>query len=663
MRLMGLFFVLLSQILSSQNSLAEALPGMGSLMLENDQQQTHAALLRDMDVKMDISGVLARVTVAQHFTNTSPDWVEGLYLMPLPDDASVDKLVLIIGERRIESEIQEKQQALNTYNQARNAGKQSALLEFIRPNLFHTKVANIAPGETVTIEVSYAQIAQFQDKHFQLRLPLTLTPRFHAGQALSGGEAIPDPGLPTTQNFHDQALETPQFSLKVHLDAGIPTVSVNSLYHPISVWENGKQSFEIELAMGLEPGNRDFVLQWQPDGGKEPLSALFSQTLNGESYWLMMLVPQTPEMIEPQARELIFIIDTSGSMFGPSIQQAQSALKMALQELKTGDFFNIIEFNTDAQALWSESQTVTEQNLEEARHWIQKLQAEGGTNMAPALKQAFAMNEPANILRQIVFITDGSIRNEQALFSLIHQNIQDYRLFTVGIGAAPNTWFMRKAAESGRGSYTAIGKLDEVEEKMLALFDKLRFPAITSIKTSWPDAVESYPSIIPDLYAGEPLIILAKTPENLPGHVLLDGQLKLQPWSKAMPLNQALSSNEIARLWTQSKIQSLLDLQWQTDSPDAYRDDILPLALSHNLITPYTSLVAVDQTPARSQKAKLMRKLASQARPQAASPDTEIDAQMANMALPQTALGLPKWWLIFVLSSLIALWVNRQLKA
>ena len=318
-----------------------------------------------------------------------------------------------------------------------------------------------------------------------------------------------------------------------------------------------------------------------------------------------MVMPPDHDKAPPlhMPRETIFIVDTSGSMHGVSMSQAKRALHLALQALKPGDLFNVIEFDSYTRALYPYSRPADSTNVATALNFVQGLQADGGTEMRPALKLALNSPEHETHLRQVVFITDGSVGYEDEMFSMIEQQLGRARLFTVGIGSAPNSLFMRKAAEAGRGSFTFISAQHEVSEKMDALFRKLESPQVTDIEAAWPSSVvvETYPTIVPDLYLGEPVIVKAQAsgPFDPNATVLISGNSLTGGWTTELPLTAAAESEGIAALWARARIGELVDKERRGGDAGQLRAGILHTALTHHLVSKYTSLIAVDKTPVR----------------------------------------------------------------
>ncbi len=612
------------------------------------------------DIDLTVSGLVARVSVRQKFLNNGPEWVEGIYVFPLPDDAAVDRLRMHIGERFIEGEIREKEQAKKDYEQAKTEGKKASLVEQQRANLFTISVANIGPGEEITIEIEYLQNLKYDEGTFSLRFPLTLTPRFIPGAPLPSRKG--SGWAPDTTRVSDASLITPpvviksedhKVTLNANINAGVPLEIVASRYHPIDV-QQVDDSYKVSLMNTTAPLDHDLELLWRPVPNAAPRAMVFSETLKNVPYILLMLLPPnesaTNSVVMP--RELVFVIDTSGSMHGTSIEQAKRALTLALDGLKPTDRFNIIQFNSITHSIFPQSVTADSGRVRTAKSYVRSLKANGGTNMRPALEKALRATTSETHLRQIIFITDGSVGNEQELYKLIEQDLGRARLFTVGIGSAPNGWFMRKAAEAGRGTYSYISALHEIDEKMERLIRKLEKPQITDIQVQWPDGLSpvSYPETIPDLYTGEPIIVKVRL-ENQPrpgDFAKISGDSAGGSWGSELSLAGIGGRPGVAALWARARIEKLLDDERRGKDPAETRAAVVATALEHHLVSKFTSLVAVDKTPVRPLSAKLGKEQVPNLLPYGQS-------QQAIFGFPATATNAPMHRLIGIACLLAAL--------
>jgi Ca-activated chloride channel family protein len=275
--------------------------------------------------------------------------------------------------------------------------------------------------------------------------------------------------------------------------------------------------------------------------------------------------------------------------------------------------------------------------------------ADGGTEMRRALETALVGSDDPRLVRQVVFLTDGSVGNEGELFGVIRQRLGDTRLFTVGIGSAPNGHFMTKAAEFGHGTFTYIGDVREVEEKMARLFARLESPVLTGIDVRWPEgaAVEAWPQRVPDLYLGEPIVLSARL-SGPADRVVVTGRRNRKVWRASLPLDGGRSGEGMGVLWARRKIESLLDSLHEGASKDEVRTQVVALGLEHHLVTRHTSLVAVDVTPVRPRDASLQRRDVATNLPHGWTPRGVFGE------LPQTATPMKEHALLASLALLLA---------
>src|SRR5688572_5203589 len=357
-----------------------------------------------------------------------------------------------------------------------------------------------------------------------------------------------------------------------------------------------------------------------------------------------MVVPPQPTEAERRAytalpREMVLVIDTSGSMEGAPMEQARAALLMALGTLGPNDRFNVIEFNSYAKPLHFSAVPASAEALEHASAWVKKLRARGGTEMEKALDLALDGRDTPGFLRQVIFITDGAVSNEEGLFALIRARLGGSRLFTVGIGSAPNGNFMTRAAQFGRGTFTYVGNLAEVNEKMSRLFAKIESPVLRDVRIRWPDGtpVETFPEQVPDLYLGEPVLVAAAATAPL-GTVVVSGTSGNQPWSVALTPEADRSAAGVGALWARAKIAAHMDEIARGAALEDVRPKVVKVALEHHLVSAYTSLVAVDVTPTGPAGA-IATALVKTSMPHGAANGTDLP-QTDTAATLQLLLGL-----------------------
>ncbi|MDN3473854.1 marine proteobacterial sortase target protein [Pseudoalteromonas sp. APC 3355] len=567
------------------------------------------AIILKSDANMTLTGLINHVVVTQTYQNENPFAVNARYVFPLPDESAVHAMTMRIGERVIKGQIDKKVEAEKKYEEAKKAGNQAALVRQQRANMFITNVANIGPGEQVIIELEYQEIIDYSSGTFAIRFPTTITPRYHA---ISGEVEVNTQNqahvnsLPTgwlspvysiqSSNQNDN-VPSSQFSLNIDIDVGLELVDINSKFHNVDVQNTAFGQYKI--ALNEENAvNRDFVLEFKPLQKEQAQAAFFTQQFeNGDRYGLAMLMPPGDHFTQTQRlpREMVFVVDTSGSMHGQSMEQAKKALFYALSLLDSDDSFNIIGFDNIVTPMSDKPLIASDFNLRRAERFIYSLEADGGTEIQGALNAVLDGSEFDGFVRQVVFLTDGSVSNEDALFKNIQSKLGDSRLFTVGIGSAPNSFFMRRAADIGKGSFTFIGSTSEVQPKMQQLFDKLAHPAITNVALSDEsgNSLDFWPSPLPDLYFGEPIMVAIKL--NNAKSVVLAGQTAQGPLSIKLSTQNSSSAQGIAKLWARQKIKSLLLYNEQ----NTVKDEVQELALTHQLLSPFTAFIAIEQTQAK----------------------------------------------------------------
>lgn len=643
-KLILVMVVCLSPFLMINQVSADAMPIVhssdterGHLLFEQGGVYRLAPTLKTQ-VDMNITGLVARVKVAQVFSNPTEHWLNAVYTFPLPEKSAVDRLKMHVGERVIEGKIESRQKAKKVFAAAKRSGKKATLIEQQRTNVFRNNIANIAPGETIEVLIEYQQTLDYNMGEFSIRFPMVVAPRYVPnlnpvdgfsadGWATSNTKDTEQESHPNAQQakVQHQSLNSPikapgdkshDVSIHVALDSGFMLDKLESDFHPIDITEITTGSYDIYLNNGTTLANRDFVLRWRPMPNEIPQGAFFTQQVNGENYGLLMVIPPIEQSAQVMSKEVVFVIDTSGSMSGESITQAKAALLSGIERLNVGDRFNVVAFSQSASSLYSRSMPVNDANKAMAREFIYHLQAEGGTNIAEALLASLPRTTDESMVRQVVFVTDGSVSNEEELFNLINAQLGDSRLFTVGIGSAPNSRFMRGAARLGRGTYTYIGDTFQVKKQMGELLQKLASPVLSDIELVDASGVnladmsvgtvdylpDYWPNPIADLYLGEPLMVSLKLPSDMQ-NLTIKGKLADNEWQMALPLgagSNGADANGLDVLWARNKITSLSENARNAKQRVLNEQLIEQLGLQYHLVTRYTSLVAVDVTPVKS---------------------------------------------------------------
>ncbi len=594
----------------------------GSLLLKaSEAGMMVEALQLATNVEIDVSGPIVRTKVTQRFRNPSEGWVEGTYVFPLPENSAVDTLKMQIGDRFIEGVIKPKQEAKKIYDEAKRAGKKASLVEQLRPNMFTNSVANIGPGEIVVVQIEYQETVKQSNGLFSLRFPMVVAPRYSPKPRVvetvtfdekTGWGTVNDP-VPDRDKITPPVLDpaksarTNPVSLNMTLSAGFPIEEIKSHFHKITTDYTTQDQVTVSLVDTVVPADRDFEITWEATKGFEPRVALFKEQTSQGDFILAFVTPPKlenlqEETFQPKPREVIFVVDNSGSMSGPSMRQAKNSLIFALGKLSSKDRFNIVRFDDTYEVLFLSAVDANQENLNTAKKFVSLLEADGGTEMLPALKAALADPTPSDLqyLRQVIFLTDGAIGNEQEMFDTIVKQRGRSRIFTVGIGSAPNSQFMNRTSEFGQGTFTHIGSEQQVQERMTELFNKLENPVMTDLTVRWTDVsgVEVSPSSLPDLYSGEPIVLTAKS-DYFKGDLEVSGRFNNQPWTIKLPLDKATKASGIDKLWARRKIAEYEGQYFLNNDWASLDKSITQTALDFHLISRLTSLVAVDVTPSR----------------------------------------------------------------
>ncbi|WP_271439231.1 marine proteobacterial sortase target protein [Pontixanthobacter luteolus] len=661
--------------------------GAGRLMLHGKGVADELpAMQLGTDIQVKVSGPVARVTVTQAFRNTSDGWMEATYLYPLPDDGAVDSLKMVVGQRIFEGKIKPREEARQIYEQAKADGRKSGLVEQARANRFRNSVANVGPGETVLIAIEFQAPVQQLAGEYALRLPLVVGPRYVPPRSLVNerGEIdlvqVADAANVTAPLAHPKlGSKLNPVSITVELDPGFEPAKIDSPYHPIKIVDQGAQKRLIILADGEVPANRDFKLSWRAPSGK-PAVGLFKQEHAGLDYLMATITPPAGKQSGPALpREMIFVIDNSGSMAGDSMIAAKTSLIYALGTLRPQDTFNVIRFDDTMTQLFSTPVRADERQVAAATRFAKGLDANGGTDMLPALRAALVdrHGESRNSIRQIIFLTDGNLSDEAEMMAEIATNRGRSRVFMVGMGSAPNTFLMRRMSETGRGTFTHVGTDTEAVREMKALLDRLTAPVATDIKVTVSGAsIDLAPRELPDLYRGEPLVLLGRT-KQLTGTLKVTATIGGKTWTHSADLSAAAASESAAKLWAYRRIAEIeaqrYSYELDRETADAAIEE---LGLEFHLVTSRTSLVAEDETPSRPEGATLTKEELPLLLPAgwdfdtlfkgqnaAAKANPELAEQSELLELPETATGFMSALmagLLLMLTGLFAAAVRRR---
>lgn len=608
---------------ASDDAEAEDGPAAGTLLLRGQGVARSLPAVRlGTDMNVSVTGQIARVKVTQAFRNTSKTWMEASYLYPLPQDGAVDSLKMVVGQRVIVGHIEPREKARKTYEAAKASGRKAGLVEQQRPNMFSTMVANVGPGETVLISIEYQAPVSQANGTFSLRLPLVVGPRYTPPHTLTSDPAVADADAVTSAPVLDPKLSAElkgglnPTSISVHLAPGFGVANLVSRYHRIDV-AGPSDSRTVRLADAAVPANRDFVLEWR-SASADPTLGLFAQKTDKGAYVMAAITPPANlDGLPRPPREMVFVIDNSGSMGGDSMDEAKASLIHALGTLRPQDHFNVIRFDDTMTRLFEHSVAATPDQVALATRFAESLEAQGGTEMLPALKAALedagtaaerpGGNDP-DILRQIVFLTDGEISNEREMMEAIGSDGGRSHVFMVGIGSAPNDYLMERMSTIGGGVYTHVGAPGEVAAKMMPLLDVLSHPAVRDLSVRVDGgSLDLTPSRLPDVYAGRPLVLVGRT-DKLAGILTVSGKIGDKSWERRVDLASALPSPAIEKLWARRRITDVEADRALGKLEDGRADaEVERIGMESGLVTSRTSLVAVDETPSRPAGARLTK--------------------------------------------------------
>jgi Ca-activated chloride channel family protein len=592
--------------------------GEGSLLFRSPLSGRFESVpLLHTDAVLDVRGLVVAATVTQQYANSSTAPIEAVYVFPLPHDAAVYDMEIHIGNRVIRSVIREREEAKRVYEAAKSAGKRAALLEEERPNIFTTSIANIMPGDHIDVRMRYVEPLRWEEDRVRLVFPMVVGPRYIPGTGAVGHtgtgwamdtNAVADASRITPPVRNPDSRSGHDISVAVDLDPGFEAASLNSISHQVSVRRLQDGGQHVELATGATLPNKDFVLEIKQPDTTQPKTTLSVSPANdsGETYFLLTAFPPTAPPRERMPVEMLYMIDVSGSMEGTSIQQARGALLQALDRLRPCDRFGILAFSSGYGEFSPAPLPATAENLAAARRYVKGLEAGGGTEMLPALLHLMQKPTSSDYLRHIILLTDGDLGNEEQIFAALHTDLGNARLYTVAIGSAPNFFLATKMAQFGRGTFTHIADISDIQQQMARLFESIESPVLTDVKLTFTgvETAEVYPEHIPDLFLHQPLRIFGRISKGRVGTVHLTARSGNEPYEASISFDasKATFHSGITTLWARQRVEDLMD-QWRRSDEKGQaeiRGSVIAQAIRYHLVTRFTSLVAVEQVVVNS---------------------------------------------------------------
>lgn len=595
----------------------------GSLRISKDGK-TLELPLKHTDVDARITGYIARVDVVQHYTNPYQEAIEAVYVFPLLHNSAVDAMDMKIGDRIITGVMKRREQARQMYEQAIDEGKTASLLEQERPNIFTQSVGNIMPGDEIEIHISYVQDLSYDHGTYEFRFPMVVGPRFIPGAPLgqeqvAGFQSVGQPVQPQagggwaydTDRVPDASRITPSvikpefrsghdINLTLTVEAGVPVQNFTCPSHNVVQKEISESSVEVSIKAGDRIPNKDFVFRYDV-AGDEPAYALLTHARGaGDGYFMLMIQPQAEFKIEDiTPREIFFVVDCSGSMSGFPIRKVKEAMRMAIENLHPEDRFQIIKFSKDAHRFAKSPVRASGTNIARALRYVDNMEGNGGTYMLKGVKEALRYPRNPKRRRFVLFMTDGEIGNERDILAEVEEQAGDARIFTFGASAAPNTYLLEKMAELGHGHCTYCRWNEDPQASIQLFYERIAKPFLLDIEVDFGEiAVEDiYPEKIPDVFSDQPIIIHGRYTSPGDAVIKLKGHVRNKPYIQEIPATFPEHQPEhdvLAKLWARTRIERYTEEMLDYEDPEIVAK-VVDIALRFNIITDYTSFVAVSK--------------------------------------------------------------------
>ncbi len=557
-------------------------PGIEALPLQRTKADVH------------ISGVIADVVVTQTYRNDGDRTISARYVFPASTRAAVYGMKMKIGDRLIVAKIKEREEARKEYEEAKAAGKTASLLEQDRPNVFTMTVANILPKDVIDVELRYTELLLPADGMYELVYPTVVGPRY-ASETVDKGAATNK--FMQTPYLHEGEGAAHAFDINVSLAAGMKINGIESPSHTITS-KLDATGMNATVALGAnQPANKDFVLYYRL-AGDDIGSGLLLFPGAKENFFLMMVQPpRRPAIEQVPAREYVFIIDVSGSMHGFPLDVTKALMRDLLGRLRKSDKFNVLLFS-GGSALFSDTSVDADQDhINNAVAFIERETGGGGTELLPALQRALKLPRAAkDISRSFVVVTDGYIGEETAMFDEVRKNLGDANVFSFGIGSSVNRHLTDGLAKAGQGEPFVI--LDEKSAPAVAkkFREYVEMPVLTGVKVSFDgfSAYDVQPQVFPDVFANRPVIVFGKYKGSPTGKIQLTGVSGRGRFVSTIDATTVAPDGKnaaLSYLWARTKVSELSDFS----QGDENKAEVTKLGLQYNLLTKYTSFIAVQQ--------------------------------------------------------------------
>lgn len=568
--------------------------------------------LKHTDVQATVSGYVSRVCVKQQFHNPYKEKIEAVYTFPLPQDAAVDEMTMQVGNRLIKGSIKLKEQARRTYEDARSQGHVASLLDQERPNIFTQAVANIEPGQNIDIEIKYVNLLKYENGAYAFVFPTVVGPRFIPGRGVgrsgngiaSDTEIVPDASKVSPPTAAPGERAGHDISISLDIDACVPIQSISSKLHDVDIQKTQANRALVKLKGKDKIPNKDFVLSWNL--AQESLSSGYlAHKVGDEGFFSLMLVPPKKVSSETaQPKEMVFLIDCSGSQHGKPIEKAKETMRYIMEHMNPQDSFQLVSFNNGCTIFPDKPEIASRSLLDRSLSVLNELQAQGGTWMAPAVERVCRMPRVDHRLRIVTFMTDGYVGNDFEVLSLIRKFRNDSRWFSFGTGNSVNRFLIDGIASEGGGEADYVllnSSADEVGKKF---YDRIKSPVLTDIKLSFEgvEVKDIYPKEVSDLWAQRPLYFTGRYTKAGKGKVVLSGFAGGKPYKQELAIvlpEEEKANDAIPSVWARAKVERLMREDWQGLQLGSFqpelKEDIVKTALKYHLMSQFTSFVAVEE--------------------------------------------------------------------
>jgi len=522
------------------------------------------------------------------------DPVEAVYTFPLGDRAAVDDFELSVGERTIRGEIRRRDEARQVYEQARDAGYQGALLEQERPNIFTQSVANLEPGKPITVRLRTVETLKYERGIYRLTFPLVVGPRYMpGGGAKNPARVTPSVLAPGTRSGHD-------VEIAVSLDAGVPIGEIGSSSHRIEVQRRDSTTASIRLAENDTIPNKDFLLRWSVSA-KQPAVGLLAHRDGADGFFTLLVQPRGEVgPTEAAPKEIVFVVDTSGSMSGIPLDASKRLVARALHEMGPRDTFNVVRFSGDNEVFSPHPLPSDASSIESAIAWLNARQGGGGTEMLAAMRASFALPPDPNRMRIVVFFTDGYVGNDPEILGAIGKVVGSARIYTVGIGSSVNHYLLERMADLGHGAYVFVRPDESADDALDAFRSWVTRPYLTDLAIDWGalPVADLSPETLPDIGSGQTLTVVGRYLAGSSGTVTVREKLGGRYWEQSIPVvlpDKEPRHEALGAIWARGRIEQMLLADPEGPAPST-EAGVTALALEFRLMSPFTSFVAVDDS-------------------------------------------------------------------